>query len=118
MPFTPTFGTGISFVFGGNTYTATQISVSRSAAEFDVTSTAVEDTALSLRRYRFSTIESCDIKVDWVGLVLPSVDKTYTFNLTNGLGHIGAKALCTGLSVTATAGELIRGTATFKVSYD
>lgn len=118
MPFEPTFAAGITFIFGGATYTATSISVSRSASEFDVTSTDITPSATSCRRFRLGEIESCDIKVDWVGLVVPAVDQPYAFSLTSGLGHTGTKALCTGLNITASAGELIKGSATFKVSYD
>lgn len=112
-----TFATGISFTFAGQTYTATSISVSRGGAEFDVTST---DTAAGEpRRYRLSEIENCEIKVDWVGLVVPPVTATAIFSLSGGsMNAMGAKALCTGLSITASAGELIKGSATFKVSYD
>ena len=117
MPFDdPPVAAGIAFSFAGATYTATSISVSRNAAEFDVTSTEIP--ADEPRRYRLSEIENCEIKVDWVGLTMPPVDRTAAFSLTSGLGHTGAIALCTGLSLTASAGELIKGSATFKVSYD
>jgi len=109
---------GVTFSFGGAVYTATQISVSRGAAEFDATSTA--QTAGQLRRYRVSEVESCDIKVDWIGLTLPIVTQTQNFTIggTSALYHTGTIALCTGLSVTAQTGEMIKGSATFKVSYD
>lgn len=116
MPFTPTYAQGLTFAFGGGTYTATSISVSRGCQDFDVTST--EMTTNQARRFRLSDIENCEIKVDWIGLTVPPVDKTAAFTLANGLNHIGSIALCTGLSITATAGELIKGSATFKVSYD
>jgi len=117
MAVDPTYAQGITFVFGGSTYTATSISVSRNAGEFDVTSTEIP--AGEPKRYRLSDIENCEIKVDWIsGGTIPIVDKTAAFTLSSGLGHIGAIALCTGLSITASAGELIKGSATFKVSYD
>lgn len=114
----PTFPAvnGITFKFGSDFYTATQISVSRSAAEFDVTST--KQAAGELNRYRLSEVENCEIKVDWIGLKVPKVDDVYEFTLSSGLNHTGTKALCTGLTITAQAGELIKGSATFKVSYD
>lgn len=111
-----TFATGITFAFAGQSYTATSISVSRGGAEFDVTSTDISDG--EPRRYRLSEIENCEIKVDWVGLVVPPVSATALFTLSAGMNAIGSKALCTGLSITASAGELIKGSATFKVSYD
>jgi hypothetical protein len=111
-----TYAVGISFTFSGQQYTATQISVSRSATEIDCTSTSIADGGL--RRFRAGEVENCEIKVDWVGLTVPPVDRTAAFTLSSGFGHTGAIALCTGLSVTATAGDLIKGSATFKVSYD
>jgi hypothetical protein len=114
MPFTPKVASGITFVFDSFTYTATQISVSRNAGEIDVTSTDIPDNGL--KRFRPSDIENCEIKVDWVGLKVPKVDGTATFTLSSGLNHTGSKALCTGLSITAAAGDLIKGSATFKVS--
>lgn len=111
-----TFATGISFVFNSQTYTATSISVTRNAGEIDCTST---DTPVDgLRRFRASEVENCEIKVDWVGLVVPPVDKTAAFSIGAGLGATGTIALCTGLSLTATAGDIIKGSATFKVSFD
>jgi len=117
MAVEPTYAQGITFVFSGDTYTATSISVSRNAGEFDVTSTEIP--ANQPKRYRLSDIENCEIKVDWIsGGTIPIVDKTAAFTLGSGLGHIGAIAMCTGLNITASAGELIKGSATFKVSYD
>jgi len=116
MAVDPTYAQGITFVFSGDTYTATSISVSRNAGEFDVTSTEIP--AGEPKRYRLSDIENCEIKVDWIGNTMPPVDTTAAFTLTSGLGHTGSIAMCTGLSITAAAGELIKGSATFKVSYD
>jgi hypothetical protein len=112
---------GVTFTFDGDPYTATQISVSRGAAEFDVTSTAIPDNGL--RRFRLSEVQSCDIKVDWVGLTIPPIDAVKSFTISGGtavsaLYATGSMALCTGLTITAQAGELIKGSATFKVSYD
>lgn len=111
-----TYATGITFTFAGSTYTATQISVSRSAGEIDCTSTDIADNGL--RRFRASEVENCEIKVDWIGLTVPPVEKTAAFAISSGLGATGSVALCTGLSITATAADLIKGSATFKVSYD
>lgn len=119
MPVSPPSAAGIAFTFDGDTYTATQISVSRSAAEFDCTSTDIN--AGGKRRYRTSDIENCEIKVDWIGLSSPQIEKTAAFSFTGNataLGVTGTIALCTGLNITAQAGELIKGSATFKVSYD
>jgi len=111
-----TYATGITFSFASATYTATQISVNRNVTEIDCTSTDIA--ANGLRRFRGGEVENCEIKVDWIGLTVPPIDGTAAFTLSNGFGHTGTSALCTGLSLTATAGDLIKGSATFKVSYD
>jgi hypothetical protein len=111
-----TYATGISFTFASATYTATQISVNRSVNEIDCTSTDIATGGF--RRLRGGEVENCEIKVDWIGLTVPPVNATGAFTLSNGFGHTGSSALCTGLSITATAGDLIKGSATFKVSYD
>lgn len=110
------FVSGVTFTFGGQGYTATQISVSRSAAEVDCTSTDLNNG--DPRRYRAGDAENVDIKVDWIGLVVPTVTATQLFTLSGFPGSTGTKALCTGLSISANAGDLIKGSATFKVSYD
>jgi len=107
---------GISFTFNSVTYYATNISVSRQANEVDCSTTGMESN--SFRRYRTSEIENVDIKVDWVGTTIPPDDGVYTFSLSGGLYHTGTKAIATGVSVTGAVGDLIKGTATFKVSYD
>jgi len=118
VPVDPPFATGIVFTFAGQPYTATQISVSRNASEFDCTSTDIMPTATALRRYRASEVENVEIKVDWLGLTVPPVDATAAFSLSTAMGATGTIALCTGLSLTASAGEILKGSATFKVSYD
>jgi len=109
---------GFYFTFGPNTtsFYATNISVSRQANEVDCSTT--EMASNSFRRYRTSEIENVDIKVDWVGTTIPPTGGVYTFSLSSGLYHTGTKAIATGVSVTGAVGDLIKGTATFKVSYD
>jgi len=70
------------------------------------------------RRYRAGEAENIDIKVDWIGATIPPVTATANLVLTGFPGAAGTKALCTGLSMTASAGDLIKGSATFKVSFD
>lgn len=117
--FDPPFSAGIKFTFAGSTFTATSISVSRSAMqEVDCTSTDIPIDGA--RRYRTGDVENIDIKVDWIGLVVPTVTTTAAFSISGGaatsMGSTGTIALCTGLSINAAAGDLIKGSATFKVS--
>lgn len=112
-----TYWVGTTFLFDGSAYTATSISVSRSTQEFDVTHCGIAVDTYQM--YRASEVENCEMKVDWVGISVPQVTATGTISFT-GLeaGFIGAKALATGLTLTASAGDLVRGSCTFKISYD
>jgi hypothetical protein len=118
---------GVIFSFNSAVYTATSISVSKSRGEFNVTSLEIP-TGTGKPRYRAGGLKSLELKVDWVGSVVPPTDNVYQIALggsgaASGSGITGddltgKKALCTGLSFTAQAGDLIKGSATFKISVD
>lgn len=107
----------ITFTHNGNTYTATSISVSSGRKEFDVSSTDLA--AGEKRRFRYGKLKFCEIKVDWVGYVVPEMKHTHVFSISGAdMGATecsGQPALCTGLSFSGAAGEMLRGSATFKV---
>jgi len=111
---------GISFTFDGKKYTATQIAVTRERAEFDVSTTDLGSG--SLRRFRKGKIKDTSIKVDWIGATFPPTKVTAAFSIAGtdigATDGAGKPAICTGLSITGNAGDLIRGTATFKISND
>lgn len=113
---------GITFKFNNVTYTATSIVVSKSAGEFNVTSTDIPKGTTCRSRYRAGGLMTIDVKVDWIGNTPPPVDGVYSIDFggvdLHGGENISGGALCTGLSITAQAGDLIKGSATFKVSYD
>ena len=119
---------GIQFKFNNVVYTATAISMSKSQGEFNLTSTDIPAGAGCLTRYRAGGLKSLELKVDWVGSTLPPTDNVYDIALAGsgsgsgsgltGESLTGKKALCTGLSITAQAGELIKGSCTFKISVD
>lgn len=121
---------GITFKFNDVVYTATSISMSKSQGDFNVTSTDIPTGSGCLSRYRASGLKSIELKVDWVGNTLPPTDDVYKLELAgSGPGSgtklhgetsfsTASKALCTGLSITAQAGELIKGSCTFKASVD
>ena len=116
---------GVVFKFNNQVYTATGISVSYGGGEVDATSLNIGTQAGSLTRYRYGGLSTpASIKVDWLGAISPPTDNLYAFAFegtasgstapTNfGAGASGS-ALATGVSITASAGELIKGTATFK----
>lgn len=114
---------GIKFVFSGQPYTATQIAMSKKVSEIDVTS--LEAASGSYRSYRTAPIvESPELKVDFVGLTLPQMTATGQIVWTiDGSGSNAAftanmptAALCTSADVTAQVGELIKGSATFRLT--
>lgn len=111
---------GITFTFNGITYTATSIAVSRSRGENDISTTDLQ--AGSFRRLRAGKLNTCEIKVDWIGGTVPPVKSLGTFTVTGtdigAADFSGKKALCTGMSISGAAGEMIKGSATFKVSQD
>lgn len=117
---------GILFKFNDVAYTATSLSVSQNQGEFNVTSLDIpEDSAIT--RYRAGPLKSVEIKVDWVGSTLPPTDKQYDLAIEgDGPGRGTAlsggeslgKAIATGVTMTAAAGELLKGSATFKLSVD
>jgi hypothetical protein len=120
---------GITFKFNDVVYTATSISMSKSQGEFNVTSTDIPAGGGCISRYRAGGLKTLELKVDWIGSTLPPTDDMYSIELAGAGPGAGAglpgeaistanKALCTGLTMTAQAGELIKGSCTFKVSVD
>jgi hypothetical protein len=113
---------GITFSFAGQVFTATSISVTRSRGEQDVSTTDIASG--NFRRIRTKKINDVQVKVDWIGGNVPPVKSTVAYSWSVSGTDIGAnqftnnKAICTGLSITGAAGDLIKGSATFKLSQD
>jgi hypothetical protein len=114
---------GIKFVFSGTPFTATQIQMTKKVSEIDVTS--LEAASGSYRSYRTAPIvDSPELKIDFVGLTLPQMTSTGQITWTiDGSGSNGAftanmptAALCTSADVTAQVGELIKGSANFRLT--
>lgn len=116
---------GIAFSYNGKNYTVTSLSVSLSAGEFDVTSIADTPAASEFGVFRPGVMRSADLSVEWFGLECPEMDKNYTLSIGGGtnagvfsLTNSSYTAVCTSSQVTAQAGELLKGTASFKISHD
>jgi hypothetical protein len=117
---------GIIFKFNNVVYTATSVSVSRSMGEYNVTSLNIPKGPNCMTRYRPGGLKSIEIKVDWVGSTLPPTDAPYSIAFDGDGPGSGSgltedsisKAIATGVTLTAQAGDLIKGTATFKVTVD
>lgn len=114
---------GISFTFSGTKFTANQISMTKKVSEIDVTS--LESPSGSYRSYRNSPIlDAPELKVDFVGITLPQMTATGQITWSvDGTGSnaaftagIPTAALCTSADITAQVGELIKGSATFRLT--
>jgi hypothetical protein len=114
---------GIKFIFNSITFTATQIAISKKTPEIDVTS--LESPHGSYRSYRLGSIRDGDeLKVDFIGLQLPSLTATQTLSWSiDGSGsnaaftaNLPTAALCTSADVTAQVGELIKGSMSLRLT--
>lgn len=127
MPFeTPQ---GLVFKFNNKPFTVTSLSVTKGAGEFNVTSLNVAPGDKCISVFRPGALKSVEIKADFIGNTLPPQDKTYALHIDGVGAATGGKlwgegesesymAACTSVQITAQAGELIKGSATFKLSYD
>lgn len=114
---------GIKFTFSGQSFTANQIQMTKKLSEIDVTSLA--DATGSYRSFRPAPIvDAPELKVDFVGLSLPQMTATgaITWSVDASGSNAGftanmpTVALCTSADVTAQVGELIKGSATFRLT--
>jgi hypothetical protein len=113
-------GTGAAtFTFSGLTGKITAIDVSASAPQTDVSHLGLAEGSKKIFR-KSPLSDSPEVKVDFIGSALPPVGTKATFTLTGNFNATKAssctKAICTQASVKATVGDLIKGSATFKLS--
>ena len=120
---------GIGVKFAGKDYSATNISVTYKKPEIDATSLSIPTGSGSLSRIRFSNLSETEIKIDWLGYQKPPTYGVHTLELitssihtammsvkTNPLGAFTSQsAIAQGVSISASAGDLMKGTATFKL---
>lgn len=121
---------GITFIFSGATFTANQIGISNRVNEIDVTS--LSSTNGSFRSLRPAPVRDApEIKVDFVGLSKPQMTATGQITwvidgsgtnagFTTDAAGVGlpTAAMCTSADITAQVGELIKGSATFRLTKD
>lgn len=114
---------GLSFTFSGKPYTLTSISFSKSVSEVDVSTLATKHG--EYRSYRPSPLrEGDELSVEFFGMEVPQQTATGQIAFTfDGSGSnagftagIPTVALCTSAQVQAAAGELIKGSATFRLT--
>jgi hypothetical protein len=110
-----TFGSGSNAV----TYEATSISVTTSGREVDSSHLGLGKG--SLRKFRSLKMTNYEIKVDYLGDTAPAIGVD-DFSIDSGWGATGSafgtKAACTSVTITGTVGDQVKGSATFKPSYD
>ena len=114
-----TTATAASFTFSGLSAKITSIDVSASAAQADVSHLGIA--AGALRKFKKAPLsDSPEVKVDFIGSGLPAVGTKGVFTLVGSFNttkaNLCTKAICTQASVKAAVGDLIKGSASFKLS--
>ena len=119
----PALSQGTSFSFGGTTYTCTRVSVNMqwqgntrnkiSAATLASDINAEEPFVYGFLPYSDDTPSTVD--VDFLGGTGPTAGATGALVVTGGASFSTTAATCASSSVTAQVGDLVRGSASFKV---
>lgn len=114
---------GLSFTFSGKPFTLTSISFSKNVSEVDVS--GLNTKYGEYRSYRAAPLrEGDELQIEFFGIDYPQ--QTATGALTWSMDGSGSNsalisalptiALCTSASLQAAAGELVKGSATFRIS--
>jgi hypothetical protein len=110
---------GGNFTFAGDAFKITSLSVDATAPQVDVTHLGI---AVGEKRIfkKAPLSDSPEVKIDFIGNTLPAVGTKEDFVLTGEFGSTKAslctKAVCTSASVKAALGDIIKGSASFKLS--
>ena len=114
---------GISFSFSGKTFLLTSVSFSKKISEVDVSNLATPYG--QYRSYRASPMKDGDeLSIEFYGLDFPQMTATgqitWTVDSTGSnaslISSLPTVALCTSAQLQAAAGELIKGSATLRIS--
>jgi hypothetical protein len=114
---------GLSFTFSGKTFLLTSISFNKQVAEVDITD--LKTPHGSFRSYRPAPVRDGDeLQIEFFGMDFPQM--TATGALTWAMDGSGTNsalisalptvALCTSSQLQAAAGELIKGSATLRIT--
>jgi hypothetical protein len=104
-------------------FTCTSIAVSKKVSEIDASSLATKTG--DFRSYRPAPIRDGDeLKIDFIGMCVPMMTATGAITWTiDGSGsnagftsNMPTAALCTSCDITASVGELIKGSASFRLT--
>jgi hypothetical protein len=114
---------GINFTFSGKTFLLTSVSFSKKVTEVDISDLS---TPFGRQRsYRGAPLRDGDeLSIEFYGLDFPQMTATGALSWTvDGSGSNAAftaslptVALCTSAQLQAAAGELIKGSATLRIS--
>ena len=114
---------GLSFVFSGKTFNLTSVSFSKKVSEVDVSSLSTKHG--DYRSYRAAPLRDGDeLQIEFYGMDFPQMTATGALAWTvDGSGTNAALisslptvALCTSSQLQAAAGELIKGSATLRIT--
>jgi len=114
---------GLSFTFSGKTFLLTSISFNKKVAEIDVTD--LKASHGSYRSYRAAPVRDGDeLSIEFYGMDFPQMTATGVLQWQmDGSGSNSALisslptvALCTSSQLQAAAGELIKGSATLRIT--
>jgi hypothetical protein len=114
---------GLSFMFSGKTFLLTSISFNKKVAEIDVTDLKAPHG--SYRSYRAAPVRDGDeLSIEFYGMDFPQMTATGVLSWSmDGSGSNSALisslptvALCTSSQLQAAAGELIKGSATLRIT--
>lgn len=114
---------GLNFVFSGKTFELTSISFNKKVSETDVSTLKTPHGAY--RSYRPAALRDGDeLSVEFYGMEFPQMTATGALTWSvDGSGSNSALisalptvALCTSAQLQAAAGELIKGSATFRIT--
>lgn len=114
---------GLTFSFSGATFTCTSLSFSKKVSEIDVST--LNTPQGSYKTYRAAPLKEGDeIQIEFYSMSLPQMTATgqitFAFDgsgsnaaMTTGIPTV---ALCTSSDLKAAAGELLKGSATFRLT--
>jgi hypothetical protein len=112
----PTCAQGHPFVYAGQQYLAIDVDYSESAQETDISDLSIP--AGSQRKYAPSCLrDGAEVQVEYWGKTPPPlfVKEDIAFP---AIDLIDGKAICTKRSIKASVGQIVKGTATFRLSFD
>jgi hypothetical protein len=112
----PTCAQGHPFTFAGQQYLCTDIDFAESGQEIDISDLSIPSG--SQRKYAPACLrDGAEVQIEFWGKVPPPllVKEDISFP---GIDLIDGKAICTKRNVKASTGQIVKGSATFRLSFD